>query len=51
LQVGGCIAGVIIIRFLYPALTTAQAAQAVVPHETGNGSRPGQDERVPSDGR
>ena len=43
--------GVIIIRFLYPALTPAQAAQAVVPHETGNGSRPGQDERVPSDGR
>ena len=50
-QIGGGIAGVIIIRFLYPALTPAQAAQIVVPHETGNGSRPGRDERVASDGR
>jgi glycerol uptake facilitator-like aquaporin len=50
-QIGGGIAGVIIIRFLYPALTPAQAAQVAVPHETGNGSRPGRDERVASDGR
>ena len=50
-QIGGGIAGVIIIRFLYPALPPAQAAQIVVPHETGNGSRPGRDERVASDGR
>ena len=50
-QVGGGIAGVIIIRFLYPALTPARDAQVVVPHETGNGSRPGRDERVASDGR
>ncbi len=31
-QVGGGIAGVLIIRFLYPALTPAQAAGIVVPH-------------------
>jgi len=36
-QVGGGIAGVILIRFLYPALTPAQAASVVIPHETGNG--------------
>jgi len=34
-QVGGGIAGVIVIRFLYPALTPAQASEAVVPHESG----------------
>jgi glycerol uptake facilitator-like aquaporin len=50
-QIGGGIAGVIIIRFLYPALTPAQAAQVVIPHDTGNGSRPGRDQRVASDGR
>ena len=49
-QAVGGIVGVIIIRVLYPALTPAQAAQVVVPHETGNGSRPGRDERVASDG-
>ena len=32
-QVGGGIAGVAIIRLLYPALTPAQAARAVVPHD------------------
>ena len=36
-QVGGGIAGVVIIRFLYPALTPAQAAGVVVPHERANG--------------
>ena len=33
-QVGGGIAGVLIIRFLYPALTPAQAASVVIPHES-----------------
>ena len=36
-QVGGGIAGILIIRFLYPALTPAQAASVVVPHEASNG--------------
>jgi glycerol uptake facilitator-like aquaporin len=35
-QIGGGIAGVLIIRFLYPALTQAQAAGVVVPHEAGD---------------
>jgi len=45
-QIGGGIAGVLIIRFLYPALTPAQAATAVMPHETTalDGDRPA---RVP----
>jgi arsenate reductase len=50
-QIGGGIAGVLIIKFLYPALTQDQAAQIIVPHETGNGSRPGQEQRVPTEGR
>jgi glycerol uptake facilitator-like aquaporin len=37
-QLGGGIAGVLIIRFLYPSLTPAQAAGAVVPHETADGA-------------
>jgi glycerol uptake facilitator-like aquaporin len=36
-QVGGGIAGVLIIRFLYPALTPAQAASVVIPQEAGSG--------------
>jgi len=32
-QIGGGIAGVLIIKGLYPALTRAQAARAIVPHE------------------
>jgi glycerol uptake facilitator-like aquaporin len=32
-QLGGGIAGVLLIRFLYPSLSSAQAAGAVVPHE------------------
>jgi glycerol uptake facilitator-like aquaporin len=36
-QIGGGIAGVLIIKFLYPALTPAQAASAVVPREAGDG--------------
>jgi glycerol uptake facilitator-like aquaporin len=39
-QAGGGIAGVLIIRFLYPALTPAQAAGIVVPHEAANGQAP-----------
>jgi arsenate reductase len=35
-QAGGGIAGVLIIRLLYPALTPAQAAAAVIPHEAGD---------------
>jgi glycerol uptake facilitator-like aquaporin len=37
-QTGGGAAGVIIVRFLYPALTPAQAAGVVVPHETPDGA-------------
>jgi hypothetical protein len=36
-QAGGGIAGVLLIRFLYPALTPAQATAVVVPHEADNG--------------
>jgi glycerol uptake facilitator-like aquaporin len=39
-QAGGGIAGVLIIRFLYPALTPAQAAGVVVPHGAANGQAP-----------
>ena len=35
-QIGGGIAGVLIIKMLYPALTPAQAAGVVVPHETSD---------------
>jgi glycerol uptake facilitator-like aquaporin len=34
-QLGGGIAGVLLIRFLYPSLSPSQAADAVVPHEDG----------------
>jgi glycerol uptake facilitator-like aquaporin len=40
-QLGGAIAGVLLIRFLYPSLSPAQAAQAVVPH--GDSGPVGQD--------
>src|SRR5216683_2357424 len=36
-QAAGGLAGVVIIRVLYPALTPAQAAGVVVPHETADG--------------
>jgi len=36
-QVGGGMAGVALIRLLYPALTPAQAAGVVVPHESADG--------------
>jgi arsenate reductase len=42
-QIGGGIAGVLIIKALYPALTPAQAAEVVVPHEADDGLAP----RVP----
>jgi arsenate reductase len=50
-QLGGGIAGVLLIKFLYPTLTPDQAAQIVVPHETDNSARPGTGQRVASDGR
>ena len=50
-QVGGGIAGVIIIRVLYPALTPAQAASVVVPHETADGSRADRGRQTANDGR
>jgi arsenate reductase len=40
-QVGGGIAGVAIIKILYPELTPAQAAGAVVPHESADGEPAG----------
>jgi glycerol uptake facilitator-like aquaporin len=48
--VGG-IAGALIIRFLYPSLTPAQAAGIVIPPEAGDAVRAGGDGRVPSSGR
>ena len=36
-QIGGGVAGVLIIKALYPALTPAQAAAVVLPHEAGDG--------------
>jgi len=49
-QIGGGIAAVLLIgKVLYPALTPAQAAGAVVPHETGDGvaAADGDSRRVP----
>jgi arsenate reductase len=55
-QIGGGVAGVLLIRLLYPALTPAQAAAAVVPRETagldlaaGNGDRPARAPSAPAD--
>ncbi len=50
-QVGGGIAGALIIKFLYPALTPAQAAQIIVPHDNGNGTSSAQDQRAANDAR
>jgi glycerol uptake facilitator-like aquaporin len=36
-QIGGGITGVLIVRFLYPTRTLAQAASVVIPHQVGNG--------------
>ena len=50
-QIGGGIAGVILIRVLYPALTPAQAAGVIVPRVAGDGGRAGRDHQAASDGR
>ena len=53
-QIGGGIAGVLLIRVLYPALTPAQAASAVVPREAGESHAPPdgtRDHQVPSNER
>jgi arsenate reductase len=39
-QAGGGIAGVLLIRFLYPSLSPVHAAQAVVPHEDSGPAGP-----------
>jgi arsenate reductase len=49
-QVGGGIAGVALIRILYPALSPAQAAGVVVPHETASGHEPAGRARADGDG-
>jgi glycerol uptake facilitator-like aquaporin len=49
-QVGGGIAGVAVIKILYPALTAAQAAGVVVPHETADGQEPAGLAQAGSDG-
>jgi len=48
-QIGGGVAGVLIIRFLYPTLTPARA-DIVVPHEAGDAVRAASDGRVPTTG-
>jgi arsenate reductase len=50
-QIGGGIAGVLLIRVLYPALTPAQAAGVIVPHETSDGDRSRRNHTVTSDER
>ena len=50
-QIGGGIAGVLLIRVLYPALTPAQAAGVIVPHEAGDSARAGRDHQAARDGR
>jgi glycerol uptake facilitator-like aquaporin len=39
-QAGGGVAGVLIVRLLYPALTPAQAARVVVPHDDDSATGP-----------
>jgi glycerol uptake facilitator-like aquaporin len=50
-QVGGGIAGVLIVKLLYPSLTPAQASGVLVPHVTGDGSRPGLADKITGNGR
>jgi glycerol uptake facilitator-like aquaporin len=50
-QIGGGIAGVLLIRVLYPALTPAQAAGIIVPHETSDGDHSRRNHTVSSDER
>ena len=49
-QACGGVAGLLLVRFLYPALTPAQAANAVVPHDA-DGPRAGRDRQPARDGR
>jgi len=49
-QVGGGIAGVAVIKILYPGLTPAQAAEAVVPHESASGQELAGPAQADSDG-
>jgi glycerol uptake facilitator-like aquaporin len=49
-EIGGGIAGVAVIRILYPALTPAQAAGVVVPHESAGGRDTAGVARTSSDG-
>jgi arsenate reductase len=49
-QIGGGVAGVAVVTLLYPALTPAEAASVLVPHDA-DGSRAGRDRQVTSDGR
>ena len=49
-QIGGGIAGVAVIRILYPALAPAQAAEVVVPHETADGQEPAELAQADGDG-
>ena len=46
-QLGGGIAGVLLVKFLYPALTPAQAASIVVPHEASESTGTGRTEPSP----
>jgi len=49
-QIGGGIAGVALIRILYPALTPAQAAGVVVPHDGADAQEPAALARADGDG-
>lgn len=49
-QVAGGIAGVAVIKMLYPALTAAEAAGVVVPHENADGQEPAGPAQADSDG-
>jgi arsenate reductase len=49
-QIGGGIAGVLIIKLLYPSLTPAQAADAVVPHGAADGVRDLHNHQAANDG-
>jgi glycerol uptake facilitator-like aquaporin len=50
-QAGGGVAGVLLVRLLYPALTPAQAASVLVPHDAADASRAGRDRQPARDGR
>jgi glycerol uptake facilitator-like aquaporin len=50
-QVGGGIAGVAVIKILYPALSPAQAAGVVIPHATASSQELGELAQADDDGR